>query len=160
MFGTLDAKIIEDLLRNQLIGRLGINGNPWPYVVPVSYAYDGEYVYGFTQEGKKVDLLRQRPEVCFEVEDTQDISNWKTVIAWGRFEELQETALREHAIDMLNKRVLPMLNSETMRLSPFWPFVNKEDTHALPGVVYRIKLEEKTGRYEKSATPSRSYPAV
>lgn len=160
MFGNLDDKAIEDLLHQQLIGRLGINGDKRPYVVPVSYAYDGQFIYGFTHEGLKVELLRQHPEVCFEVENTDNISNWKTVIAWGKFEELPQGSLRDQAIDKLNKRILPMLNSETMRLSPFWPFINKEDTQSLHGVVYRIKLEEKSGRYEKSATPSHSYPAA
>ncbi len=53
MLGKLRDSQIDTLLISQIIGRLGCRADNHTYVVPVTYAYDGEYVYGHTQEGKK-----------------------------------------------------------------------------------------------------------
>ncbi|HRN58380.1 MAG TPA: pyridoxamine 5'-phosphate oxidase family protein, partial [Agriterribacter sp.] len=53
MFGILSADDIEILLQQQLVGRIGCHAKNVTYVVPVSYAYDGAYIYGHTFEGMK-----------------------------------------------------------------------------------------------------------
>ena len=35
-----------------------------PYVVPVHYAFDGDYVFIYTTEGKKSGILDSNPKVC------------------------------------------------------------------------------------------------
>ena len=44
MFGTLNTEEIETLLHNQIIGRIGCQFDNTTYVVPISYAYDGEFI--------------------------------------------------------------------------------------------------------------------
>jgi uncharacterized protein len=149
MFGKLNPDQIEELLKSQFIGRIGCHANGVTYVVPVSYAYDGIYVYGHTYEGMKVDMMRKNPMICFEADDTKNLANWLSVVAWGEFEELKDGKARDEAIQKLVGRVLPVITSETMHLSPQWPFP-AEKTDDVTGIVYRIKLTEKTGRYEKS----------
>ena len=58
MFGTLNSEEIEVLLNNQLIGRIGCNANNTTYVVPISFAYDGEFIYSLTREGMKINIMR------------------------------------------------------------------------------------------------------
>jgi uncharacterized protein len=149
MFGKLNADQIEELLKSQIIGRIGCHANGVTYVVPVSYAYDGTYVYGHTYEGMKVDMMRKNPMICFEADDTKNLANWQSVVAWGEFEELKDGKERDEAVQKLVGRVLPVISSETMHLSPQWPFP-AENAADVTGIVYRIKLTEKTGRYEKS----------
>lgn len=149
MFGKLNADQIEELLKSQVIGRIGCHANGVTYVVPVSYAYDGSYVYGHTYEGMKVDMMRKNPMICFETDDTKNLANWQSVVAWGEFEELKDGMERDEAVKKLVGRVLPVISSETMHLSPQWPFP-AENAADVTGIVYRIKLTEKTGRYEKS----------
>ena len=149
MFGNLDKKQIEELLNNQVIGRLGCHYGGVTYVVPISYAYDGEYVYGHSLEGMKLDMMRKNPQVCFEVDDTTDLANWKSVVAWGEFEELEEGKERDKALTILNNRMLPMISSEKMRISPQWPFPS-DDNSKIPGIAFRIQIKEKTGRFERS----------
>jgi len=45
-----------------------------PYVVPLNYGYDGKsfYVHGAI-EGKKCDIIKQNPNVWFEITSKQDI---------------------------------------------------------------------------------------
>lgn len=150
MFGKLNTDQIEELLKSQIIGRIGCHANGITYVVPVSYAYDGAYIYGHTYEGMKVDMMRKNPKVCFETDDTKNLANWQSVVAWGEFEELKDGKERDEAVEKLTGRVLPVISSETMHLTPQWPFPG-DNAADVTGIVYRIKLTEKTGRYEKSA---------
>ena len=148
MFGKLKPEEIEQLLKQQLVGRIGCHADGVTYIVPISSAYDGMYIYARTFEGMKVNMMRKNPAVCFEVEDTINLSNWQTVVAWGSFEELQEGELRNEAIRALESRKLPTLHSETMHVGAFWPFRMEEDS--VDGIIFRIRLIEKTGRYEES----------
>jgi uncharacterized protein len=153
MFGKLSAEEIETLLHHQVVGRLGCHADGFTYVVPISYGYDGKFIYGHTVEGMKINLMRKNPNICFEVDTLENMANWKSVIAWGEFEELNEEPGRREAIQKLHERVLPMIASATTKLSGDWPFTPK-NTRTISGIVFRIKLTEKTGRFENNASPS------
>ncbi|MEP7377326.1 MAG: pyridoxamine 5'-phosphate oxidase family protein [Chitinophagaceae bacterium] len=149
MFGKLNTEQVEELLKKEVVGRIGCHADNTTYVVPISYVYDGIYIYGHTFEGMKIAMMRKNPRVCFEIDNTKNLANWKSVVAWGEFEELKDGKGRDDALQKLNARVLPVISSETMHISPQWPFP-AEDTATIQGVVYRIRLTEKTGRFEKS----------
>ena len=150
MFGKLNPEEIEQLLGSQLVGRIGCHADGLTYVVPVSYAYEAGSIYIHSLDGMKLDMMRKNPQVCFEVDDTRNLANWKTVISWGVFEEFQTDEEKQTALDILNNRILPILSSETMHITPEWPFPVM-DKQTIPGVFYRIRLTEKTGRFEKGA---------
>jgi uncharacterized protein len=147
MLGTLNSSEIEQVLREQIIGRIGCHSNGTTYIVPVSYAYNDESVIVRSRSGMKVDVMRNNPNVCFEVEEFTNMGNWKTVISWGTFKEITDTEERKEALQILLQRRLPMISSEMAQLSPHWPF-NPADVNTIEGVVYKIELKEKTGRYE------------
>lgn len=149
MFGKLNTGQIEELLKSQFIGRIACHADGITYIVPISYAYDGTCIYGHTYEGMKVDMMRKNPKICFEVENTKNLANWESVVAWGEFEELKDGKERDEAVQKLMNRVFPVISSETMHLSPQWPFP-AESAADITGIIFRIKLTEKTGRYEKS----------
>ena len=149
MIDILDNNQIEEVLKKHFVGRIGCHTNDQVYVVPVSYAYDGKYVYVRSFEGKKIETMRNNPKVCFEVDETQNMANWKSVIAWGEFEELTDKAERNKALKILIDRHLPLLTSDMSHLGDIWPFP-PEDLSSIKGIVFRILLKEKTGRYEKS----------
>src|SRR3954454_2836820 len=85
----LAADEIDDLLRSELVGRIGCHAGGRTYVVPVIYAYDDGCLYVVSVEGRKIHMMRANPEVCFEV-DRYEVStgSWRSAIAEGRFEEL------------------------------------------------------------------------
>ena len=147
MFGKLNSAEIEDLISQQFIGRIGCHADDTTYIVPISYAYDGTYVYGHTFEGMKINMMRKNSKVCFEVDNTKNLANWQSVICRGTFEELPNGHEKDEAVRKLEDRVLPILHSETMRLSPLWPFRSAD---IIKGIIFRIRLTEKTGRFEKS----------
>ena len=148
MIGNLSSDAIEILLKSQLIGHLGCYSNDSVYVVPISYAYDGQYIYCHSREGMKVQMMRKNPKVCFQVEEMKNMANWKSVIARGKFEELETGRERKVAIHTLLNRALPILSSITTHLGKEWPFT-PEDIKEINGIVFRIKIENKTGRFEQ-----------
>ena len=149
MLGKLNPDDVETLVKQQLVGRIGCHAKDVTYVVPISYAYDGAYIYGHTLEGMKVDMMRKNPKVCFQVDDTTDLANWQSAVLWGEFEELAEGPERILALHKLTERRLPLISSETMHLTSQWPF-RDEDVSKISGIVFRIRVTEKTGRFEKS----------
>lgn len=149
MLGILEQDKIEDLLVSQVVGRIGCHADDVTYIVPISYAYDGIFIYAHSDEGMKTSIMRKNPKVCFQVDHMTDMANWRSVISWGVFEELTDPLERNEAIKRLANRVLPLVSSEKTHLSKHWPFPDK-DTSEIRGVIFRIRLTEKTGRFENN----------
>ncbi|MBL7876262.1 MAG: pyridoxamine 5'-phosphate oxidase family protein [Cyclobacteriaceae bacterium] len=149
MLGELSREEIENVLSSNVIGRIGCTGGGRVYVVPVTYVYDNGYVIGHTKEGMKIEFLRKNPECCFEVDEMKEISRWRSVIAWGTFEEL-EGAEADKAMEKLLARLMPLVPSETSHASRMGPTSSKRiSTQGNNPIVYRILLKEKSGRYER-----------
>jgi len=83
MWGDLDKTQIDDFLKSQVVGRLGCTDGDKIYVVPITYAYDNGSIYGHTKDGLKIRIMRSNPTVCFETDWVKDLTNWKSVIAYG-----------------------------------------------------------------------------
>lgn len=148
MFQNLNEEQIESVISENIVCRLGCHADDKTYVVPVSYAYDGKYIYVRTFEGLKISMMRKNPNICFQVDTFEDMADWKSVIAWGTFEELTGEEERNEGLRILVSRILPGVSSETMKLSPVWPFP-PEDYTKIEGIVFRIRLIKKTGRCER-----------
>jgi nitroimidazol reductase NimA-like FMN-containing flavoprotein (pyridoxamine 5'-phosphate oxidase superfamily) len=78
----------EEFLRAQFVGRLGCHARGKTYVVPVIYAWHGGCAYVYSIEGQKVQMMRENPSVCFEVDQYYPGGGWKSVIVQGTYEEL------------------------------------------------------------------------
>lgn len=154
MFGDLNEKEMDDLLASKLIGRLGLYDGKIPYIVPISYAYDDNSIYCHTTEGLKMEMIRKNPYICFQVDDTDNLSRWSSVICWGNASEITEPKERGTAINKLLDRKLPILSSETTHISPMWPF-HPQDQSDITGIILKIDITKKTGRYEKTDLPER-----
>ena len=126
------------ILREGILGRLGCIASGWPYVVPVNYFFDGKDIYVHTLPGKKLDALRSNPRVCLQVDKIKDPYNWRSVIAYGTFEEISAEETRENILTRMYSR-LPHMTPVESRLVE----------GAKGTVVFRIKVEEVTGMAEE-----------
>ena len=108
MIGKLSEQQINNLLTSQAVGRLACTDGKLPYIVPVTYVFDGTYIYGQTREGMKLDMLRKNPEVCFQVDVMTDMHHWQSVQVRGVFEELQGAEAEEKQNYLLN-HMLPIM---------------------------------------------------
>src|ERR671918_77425 len=103
VIAELDRAAIDDLLRSQVVGRIGCHADGQTYVVPVIYAYDGEGFYAYSLEGRKIRMMRANPRVCFEVDEYDGRGSWRSAIVQGTFEELAG-ADAERALALLSER--------------------------------------------------------
>ena len=143
MIGELTPTEIEDLLRTEEVGRIGCHAEGRTDVVPVAYAYDGECVYAHSRDGLKIRTMRANPNVCFEVDRVGDQARWRSVVAWGVYEELYG-AEEARARALLNARFPPEGQPEAALPDA----VTHSDVDERRTIFYRLRLQEKTGRFE------------
>lgn len=141
MLGELSRTEVERVLHEAMVGRIGCHAYGRTYVVPITYAYDGTCVYGHSAEGMKLHMMRANPHVCFEVDAMDDLANWRSVVAWGTFHELHGDEAR-NAMDILLEQIAPRIAGPPGASA-------HPNTSTIPAVLYRIELEEKTGRFER-----------
>ena len=186
--------VVDQLSREECLGilakapvaRLACSADNQPYVVPVYLAYfqnaDGDdLLYGFTTLGRKVEWMRANPLVCVEVDQVSSRSQWVSVIAFGRFEEIPN--VHEHVCGRPPER--SSLVGRRRSKAPTWEPANEQlfahrlledramwwepastvragihcadrPDHILP-VFYKIRLTEVTGyraRREEAADSS------
>jgi len=148
MLGKLTQAQINNILASQVIGRLACTDGKQPYIVPVTFTYDGKYIYCQSNEGTKLNILRKNPQVCFEVDTMTDMRNWQSVVVSGIFEELEgEDA--ELAREILFKRVFPLGTSSTVHAFEHGVDAIVDDGTRVKHIMYRIKITQQTGRFEK-----------
>lgn len=148
MLGQLNEDQMNNLLLGQVVGRLACTDGMHPYIVPLTYCFDGESIYGQTREGMKLSILRKNPNVCFEVDQMMDMANWQSVIVTGRFEELKNEEA-EKARLVLFTRVMPLMTSSTIHTHEHNETGELDDTNRIKPIMYRIVIKDKTGRFEK-----------
>lgn len=150
MLGQLNNREIELVLGNNLLGRIACYDDAKMYIVPINYVYDGKDIIAHSVQGMKIEMMRRNPQVCFEVDEIKDFTNWKSVIVWGEYQELTDSTDRYRAMKYFVDHTLRTKISETA--IPPEISEDNEILHA-PGnlrpVIYRIVILEKTGRYEK-----------
>lgn len=149
MTGQLTENQIDTILISSVSGRLGCCAEGKPYVVPIGYAYHQSFIYSHTREGLKVEMMRENPNVCFEVDQVDNLANWRSVIVHGTFEELTGEAAEE-AMHILRSRLAPLQNSVYSLF--LWDVQSKRlaSQPRTAEVMFRIRISEKTGRFEKS----------
>ncbi|REJ79437.1 MAG: pyridoxamine 5'-phosphate oxidase family protein [Acidobacteria bacterium] len=106
-----------------------------PYVVPVNYFFEDGSIYIHSLEGKKLDALRNNRSACVQVEDIRSPFKWKSAIAFGEFEEIEEPAKRARIVKQLLRHFSTLTPVEGAA----------DDTAAEDLVVFRIRIDRLTG---------------
>jgi len=150
MIGKLSNEQIAHILQSQTIGRIACYDDGKQYIVPISYAFDQGYIYAHSLEGQKVKMMRNNPRVCFQVDSIENMTNWRSVIIWGEYEELTDDKDYQYGLKIIEDRMIPYNISTAVRpeagKEPSTPTMVKKSMKA---IVFRIKIFDETGRYEK-----------
>jgi nitroimidazol reductase NimA-like FMN-containing flavoprotein (pyridoxamine 5'-phosphate oxidase superfamily) len=151
MMGLLDPDQIDEVLRSEQVGHIGCHVDGRTYVVPISYVFDGGDIYAHSYEGMKVRYMRANPHVCFEVEHAESFANWQSVIAWATYEELGGRDA-ERGLRLLLDRFLPLMTGDDTAtgLTADAMTLHRAEAAAQRGVLFRLHIVEKTGRYERA----------
>jgi nitroimidazol reductase NimA-like FMN-containing flavoprotein (pyridoxamine 5'-phosphate oxidase superfamily) len=75
---------IDSILSKAIVCRIGIIDHETPYIVPMNFGYKDDILYLHSaQDGKKIELLKRNPKVCFEVECDLEIINTGIPCKWS-----------------------------------------------------------------------------
>lgn len=106
-------QLIGQIMAQAQVCRLGLCKDRTPYIVPLSFGYDGTYLYFHTApEGMKIDFMASNDRVCFELEHEvrlilhdSDPCQWSfsffSVIGFGRIEEVTGPQRRVYALNQI-----------------------------------------------------------
>jgi uncharacterized protein len=151
-------EMTEDECRTALecvsFGRLACARDNQPYVVPIYFSYDGQHLYGFSAPGQiyafstlgqKVEWMRSNPLVCLEIDERTSHNLWMSVVVFGRYEELLDTA----EFGDQRVRAYRVLQERAMWWEPAYVATERREQPLTP-VFYRIHIKRMTGH---RATP-------
>jgi uncharacterized protein len=149
MLGELNKEQIFHVLHDQVVGRIGCYADEQIYIVPITYIFEGSYIYFHSKNGKKLNMMRKNPSVCFQVDKIDNLTNWRSILIWGEFEEIMGEVNQQLALKKIYDRLTPFnLGESVMPLSGKLeeaPYLKRR----FKPQAFRIKLLEMTGRYEK-----------
>lgn len=109
----MGAQEIRDLLQRIEYGHLGCTFEKHPYVVPMHYYFENPNLYIFTTEGMKTKYIDVNPEVCLQVEEIHNLSDWRSVIVRGQAKRLTEPQEFDRVMQLIkvqNPQLSPALN--------------------------------------------------
>jgi len=141
MARTLTQTEARGFIAAHKLGHLACITNNQPYVVPINYIFTEGEIYSHSLPGLKIDAMRAQPRVCLQVEQIEDNFNWRSVVAYGAFEEINVPSERN---DVLGK-----LLAEFPLLTPVESLL-ANDGGAPDSVVFRIVVDRLTGVAEES----------
>jgi nitroimidazol reductase NimA-like FMN-containing flavoprotein (pyridoxamine 5'-phosphate oxidase superfamily) len=154
-----DKEITERALMSQIIEssqvcRLGLAKDNLPYILPVSFGYDGNAIFFHTaKEGRKIVFLAANNRVCFEFEhDVQLVRHdsnpckwtfsFQSVIGYGSVWELTDAAEKIEGLNHIMRHYSGRA----------WP-IEAKDTDDLR--VWRLTIENLTGKQSKDKFDAR-----
>ena len=106
----VDKSEITDILKTGKYATISMCRGNEPYIVNLSYGYDGEnnaLYFHCSPHGLKLDFIRANPQVCATVlEDGGYIvdecgHNYRTVVFWGKMEILTDIEDKKHGMKVL-----------------------------------------------------------
>jgi nitroimidazol reductase NimA-like FMN-containing flavoprotein (pyridoxamine 5'-phosphate oxidase superfamily) len=136
MMRVLQDDEARELLGTHKIGRLGCVDNGEPYVVPINYVFEDETIYSHSLPGRKIEALRAYPRSCLQVDEIENDFNWRSVIAYGTFEEIRIPSERRSILGKLLARFPQLTPVES---------VMSQDASAPDSVVFCIRIDRMTG---------------
>jgi len=79
-----NQKDIEKTLIESNVCRLAMVDGDKPYIVPMNFGYsDGCVFFHSASKGRKIDLIKKNPNVCFEADQLVRFKKAKLACNWG-----------------------------------------------------------------------------
>jgi len=141
-----DRKKIDEIIKSCQVCRLAVSLNDNPYLIPVSFGYDGDNLYFHTATtGKKIDYFEQNNKVCFEFDRNgrlvsgERACDWtwhyESVIGFGTIHELVKPADKEFGLNHIMQHYSG---------KDSWEYSEKDLERTR---VWQIRIDSITGKY-------------
>jgi len=139
-----DRARTEAILQKALVVRVGLCAGGAPYIVPMTFGYDGRALYMHCAvEGRKLDMIRENPRVCFEVDIDHEVIPYEDKCAWSmKYRSVMGTGTAVIVEDIEEKKrgLAVIMAHYTDRKFDYG------DTLASRVAVIRIDVESMTGK--------------
>jgi nitroimidazol reductase NimA-like FMN-containing flavoprotein (pyridoxamine 5'-phosphate oxidase superfamily) len=135
MLRTMSEDETRELLRNGRIGRLGCVLDRAPYIVPMSYVFDNDSIYMHSFPGNKIQALAANPRACFQVDEIENELRWRSGLAFGDYEEVNEAERRAWVLRRFLTRFPDLTPVESVPVHDGGSTV----------IIFRIRIDRMTG---------------
>ena len=103
---------IEAIIRKSLVCRLALSDNDRPYIIPLCFGYRNHTLYFHSApEGKKLEILRNNNNVCFEFDiDHQVVQDekackwsmkYRSVVGFGKASLVEDLDEKKKGLDAI-----------------------------------------------------------
>lgn len=142
-----DNKQLHEVIHKAEVGRLAMADGNEPYVIPLSFGFDGTHLYFHAaREGRKVDILKRNNLVCVEFEENvkllksvNKVCDWSvqyfSVLCHGKAELIEDLEEKRYGLNQVVKQYSPDFS--------FHPFTERELSSVL---VYKILIDRMVGK--------------
>jgi len=139
-----DRQAMEDIILRSTVCKLAMCDQDMPYIVPLCFGFkDNTLYFHSAPEGKKIEILKKNPNVCFEFEIlTQVIKSskackwgmkYRSVIGFGKAGFIAADDLKRNAFDIIMNQYAD---------GPF----TYEDALVKSVVIIRVDIHSMTGK--------------
>lgn len=100
---AMTAADVEQLLSSQKLCRMALNDEPQPYIIALDYMYmDGKLYFHFADYGRKMDLIRNNPNVSVEIDNfCEGAPDFDTVLLMGKLELVTDSEEQKKVAEAL-----------------------------------------------------------
>ncbi|MCF6248338.1 MAG: pyridoxamine 5'-phosphate oxidase family protein [Desulfobacula sp.] len=79
-----DKAEIESILKKSRVCRISLMDEDKPYIVPMNFGYKNGTLYLHSaKEGRKIELIKKNPNICFEVDELVRLKKAEQACDWG-----------------------------------------------------------------------------
>ncbi len=141
----------KQILATNYIGHLAYVSGQTPQVIPITYYYDekNNCILSYSAEGNKIRSMRQHKLVSVQVEEIQSLTNWKSVLVQGEYEELSGPDAK-HLLHVfcegVKKNIKYKIGDQPKFLEEFSSKIHESGRP----IVYRIKIHDISGKERTS----------
>lgn len=68
-------------------------------MVTITYVFHNGNIYLKSNEALKLSMLKINPQVCLQTEVMENMANWRNVIPWEEFENLEGEPAQKMGLD-------------------------------------------------------------
>jgi len=140
MFVRLSEAEARHLLVAGRVARLGCLVDGGPYIVPINYYFEDGCVYSHSLPGLKILALKENPKACLQVDVVESDISWRSVLAFGNYEEVINPDERSKILNKLLQRFTMLTPVESAIV---------DDAGPPPVIVFRIRIDRISGVAEK-----------
>lgn len=146
----MSAEDVQEFLRVQKVAHVGtLDGNGWPYVIPLVYIYEGGdlfYLHTGDHAGHFFTNVQRNPKICVEVGEMGPVHRgrpfacnsalvYTSVVIFGPLSILEDRAKKEWFFD----RLMAKYGEAGWTFEPGYPHINRI-------ILYEQKMEIVTGK--------------